>query len=103
MSIAGRGANNVSIALRTQITGVVSSNITLIFEVEASIDGSTGLDTITRNSTITGYISPNDALVTFTGLMRENYYVFRSRVFNIYGASEYSLSSARIFISGKCC
>ena len=48
------------------------------------------------------YISPSDVLVKFEGLEGENYYTFRSRVFNIYGASQYSLSTTTaISISGK--
>ena len=86
------------VALRTDIPGIVSDNVTLVFEVEATSNSSS--ETIRRNFTITDYISPHDALVTFYGLEGDAYYTFRSRVFNIYGASEYSLSTTGIFISG---
>lgn len=87
------------LALRTDITGIVSDNVTLVFEVEATSNSS--LETIRKNCTIIDYISPHDVLVRFYGLEGDNYYTFRSRVFNIYGASEYSLSTTGIFISGK--
>ena len=58
-------------------------------------------DTVVQNFTITAYISPHDTSVTFEGLRGRSYYTFRSRVFNIYGPSEYSSSTDEIFISGK--
>ena len=86
------------LALRTDITGIVSDNVTLVFEVEATSNSS--LETIRRNLTVTDYISPHDAL-EFYEIEGDGYYTFRSRVFNIYGASEYSLSTTGILISGK--
>ena len=87
------------VALRTHITGIVSDNVTLVFEVEATSDSLS--ETIIRNCTVRNYISPSDALVRFDGLEGDKYYTFRSRVFNIYGASAYSLSTTEIFINGK--
>ena len=86
-------------ALRTDITGIVSDNVTLVFEVEATSNSMS--ETIIKNCTVRNYISPSDVLVRFDGLEGNKYYTFRSRVFNIYGASQYSLSTAEIFINGK--
>ena len=91
--------NRVLVALRTDITGIVSSNVTLVFEVEAT--NNLLSETILKNRTVINYVSPNDALVELEGLEGGNYYTFRSRVFNIYGASDYSSSTAEILISGK--
>ena len=91
--------NGVLVALRTDITGVVSDNVTLVFEVEAISNSSSVI--MIRNFTIADYTSPSDALVRFEGLIGGNHYRFRSRVFNIYGASEYSASTVGIFIRGK--
>ena len=92
-------ADRVLVALRTDITGIVSNNVTLVFEVEAT--NNLLSETIFKNRTVINYVSPNDALVEIEGLAGGSYYTYRSRVFNIYGASEYSSSTAEIFISGK--
>ena len=78
----------VLVALRTDITGIVINNITLVFEVEA-ISSNTS-EILIRNFTITEYINSSDVSVRFEGLRERHYYRFRSRVFNIYGASQYS-------------
>lgn len=87
------------VALRTDITGIVSNNVTVVFEVEATSSNTS--ETIIKNFTITNYISSSDVSETFVGLRARHYYTFRSRVFNIYGASEYSLSTPEFFINGK--
>ena len=84
------------VALRTDITGIVSNNVTLIFEVEA-ISSNTS-EILIRNSTITGYISFSDVSIRFNGLRERHYYTFRSRVFNIYGGSQYSPASTGTLI-----
>ena len=84
------------VALRTDITGIVSNNVTLIFEVEATSSNTS--EVLIRNFTITGYISSSDVSVPFDGLREGHYYRFRSRVFNIYGGSQYSLTSAGTLI-----
>lgn len=89
--------DGVFVALRTSITGVVSNNVTLVFEVQAKNINTSR--TITKNFTITEYISNSDVLREIKGLTGGNYYTFRSRVFNIYGASEFSSSTAAVFIS----
>lgn len=98
ITISSKESNAVLVSLRAEITGIVSNNVTLIFEIIAT---SNTPSPIRRNFTITDYVSPNDASVTFNGLREGVNYTFRSRVFNIYGASEYSASTARILIDGK--
>ena len=90
---------NVSVALRTDITGIVSNNVTLVFEIEATSSNTS--ETLIRNFTITEYVSSSDVLITFEGLRERHYYRFRSRVFNIYGASKYSPTSTGTLI-GEC-
>ena len=82
------------VELRTDITGIVSNNITLVFEVAATSSNTSE----SQNFTITEYISSSVASVIFEGLQERQYYRFRSRVFNIYGASQYSPTSTRVLI-----
>ena len=84
----------VLVALRTDITGIVINNITLVFEVEATSSNTSEI--LIRNFTITEYINSSDVSVRFEGLRESHYYRFRSRVFNIYGASQYSLTSTGV-------
>lgn len=96
-TISSKESNAVVVSLRAEITGIVSNNVTLTFEITAT---SNTLPTI-RNFTVIDYVSPNDASLIFNGLREGVNYTFRSRVFNIYGASEYSASTARILIDGE--
>ena len=82
---------------RTDIVGVISSSTTLIFQ----IDGQSLLGNVTKNVTVVMYRVSSDVRCTFSsGLIAEQNYTFRSRVINNYGASDYSINSVQISISG---
>ena len=87
----------VTVSTRTDVAGVESSNITLIFEIDAQ----NTFETVTKNFTVAMYQISIEVRFTFSGLKAGQRYSFRSRVFNIYGASDYSTNSTEITVSGK--
>jgi len=85
------------VSTRTDVAGVDSTNTTLIFEIDAQ----SSFETITRNFTVVMYRISSEVRFTFSGLRPGRNYTFRCRVFNIYGASDYSINSIEITVSGK--
>ncbi|XP_065886029.1 netrin receptor DCC-like isoform X2 [Dysidea avara] len=86
----------VNVSTRTDVAGVDTTNTTLIFEIDAQ----SSFETITRNFTVVMYRISNEVRFTFSGLRAEQNYTFRCRVFNIYGASDYSINSTQIIVNG---
>jgi len=85
------------VSTRTNVAGVDSNNTTLIFEIDAQ----NLFETITRNFTVVMYRVSSEVRFTFSGLRVGQNYTFRCRVFNIYGPSNYSMSSSQVTVGGK--
>jgi len=87
------------ISVRTDALGVLDESTTVVFEVQA-ININNMSEVVTKNFTIANYTSFSDVSVTFE-LLKSGNYTIKSRVFNIYGPSEYSMPTDAIFISGS--